>query len=178
LTELQRKVIKIDELDKKFLEAVMKAGAEKINLCIQCGTCTASCPSGLRTAFRTRQLMRRALLGFKEPVLSNNDVWLCTTCFTCLERCPRGVDPTDVILVLRNMAVKEGYMLDRHRQIATLFVKTGHAAPINDANRERRVKLGLTEVPPTTHMFPDALVEVQEIVKRMGFDKLVGYEWK
>jgi len=27
-------------------------------------------------------------------------------------------------------------------------------------------------------MFGNALAEVQEIVKKMGFDKLVGYEWK
>lgn len=176
MDKLQGKVTNIDELDKEFLEAVVKAGGERISLCIQCGTCTASCPSGRRTAFRTRQLMRRALLGFKESVLSDKDLWLCTTCFTCLERCPRGVDPTDVILVLRNMAVKAGYILNRHRTVATLFLKTGHAAPINDANREKRVKLGLTEVPPTTHMFQDALLELQEIVKRTGFDKLVSYE--
>jgi len=178
VAKLQKTVVRLDELDIGFAEAVAKAGGEKINLCIQCGTCTASCPSGRRTAFRTRQIMRRALLGFRDEVLSDKDLWLCTTCYTCLERCPRGVDPTDIILAIRNMAVKAGHMLDRHKMVAGLVLKHGHAVPIDEANRKLRASLGLGEVPPTTHMFKDGLVEVQEIIKKTGFDKLIGFEWK
>jgi heterodisulfide reductase subunit C len=178
LAEPEKKVVRLEELDSGFAEAVAKAGGEKINQCIQCGTCTASCPSGRRTAFRTRQLIRRALLGSREPVLSNKDLWLCTTCYTCLERCPRGVDPTDVILAMRIMAVQSGHMLDRHKLVAGLVMKSGHAVPIDDANRKLRVSLGLSELPPTTHKYSDALTEVQQLVKKTGFDKLVGYEWK
>jgi len=174
----QKNIVRLDELDVKFAEDVAEAGGEKINFCIQCGTCSASCPSGRRTAFRTRQLIRRALLGFRDEVLSDKDLWLCTTCFTCLERCPRGVDPTDVILALRNMAVKAGYMLDQHKRVAGYFVKYGHAVPINEENRKRRVSLGLSEVPPTTHKHEKALGEVQGIVKKMGFDKLIGFRWE
>lgn len=176
--EPHNNVVRLDQLDMGFAEAVAKAGGEKINLCIQCGTCTASCPSGRRTAFRTRQLIRRALLGFRDDVLSSKDLWLCTTCYTCLERCPRGVDPTDVILAIRTMAVKAGHMLDRHKLVAGFVLKSGHAVPINDSNRKLRKDLGLTEVPPTTHMYKEALSEVQKIVKKTGFDKLVEFEWK
>jgi len=178
VAEPQKKVVRLDELDMGFSEAVAKAGGEKINLCIQCGTCTASCPSGRRTAFRTRQLIRRALLGFREPVLSDKDLWLCTTCFTCLERCPRGVDPTDVILAIRNLAVQSGHMQDRHRLTANQLLWHGHALPIDETNRKVRVSMGLSEVPPTTHMFKDSLAEVQQIVKKTCFDKLIGFEWK
>jgi len=178
VTEPQKKVIRLETLDPSFSEAVSKAGGEKINLCIQCGTCTASCPSGRRTAFRTRQLIRRAVLGLKESVLSDKDLWLCTTCYTCLERCPRGVDPTDVILAMRTMAVQSGHMLDRHKLVASLVMKSGHAVPIDDANRKTRTSLGLSELPPTTHTHGDALAEVQTVVKKTAFDKLVGYEWK
>jgi heterodisulfide reductase subunit C len=69
-------------------------------------------------------------------------------------------------------------MLDRHRQVASLAMKSGHAVPIDDANRKTRVALGLPEVPPTTHKSADALKEVQQVMKKTGFDKLVGYEWK
>jgi heterodisulfide reductase subunit C len=178
VAESQKKVLKLDESDMGFSEAVAKAGGEKINSCIQCGTCTASCPSGRRTAFRTRQLIRRALLGLRESVLSDKDLWLCTTCYTCLERCPRGVDPTDVILAMRTMAVQSGHMLDRHKTVASLVLKSGHAVPIDENNRKTRISLGLPEVPPTTHKFNDALAEVQAVVKKTGFDKLVCYEWK
>jgi heterodisulfide reductase subunit C len=178
MAETPKKPLKLDELDKGFAEEVAKAGGEKINLCIQCGTCTASCPSGRRTAFRTRQLIRKAMLGCKESVVADKDLWLCTTCYTCLERCPRGVDPTDVILAIRNTAVKSGHMLDRHKQVASLVMKSGHAVPIDEANRKTRVALGLSEVPPTTHKSAEALKEVQEITKKTGFDKLVCHEWK
>ena len=178
MVELQKKIVKLDELDMGFSDAVERAGGDKIYHCIQCGVCTASCPSGRRTAFRTRQLIRRALLGFRENVLSDNDLWLCTTCFTCLERCPRGVDPTDVIFAMRNLAIQSGHMLDRHRLVTGLLSKSGHAVPIDKATMKLRVNLGLTEVPPTTHMFSDALTEVQEIMKKTNFDKLVRHEWK
>lgn len=174
----KKDIIRLDELDRDFAKAVAKAGGEKINLCIQCGTCTASCPSGRRTAFRTRQLIRRAMLGFRDEVLSDKDLWLCTTCFTCLERCPRGVDPTDVIIALRNMAVEAGYMLGQHKYVSSLFVKYGHAVPINEENRKLRASLGLSEIPPTTHKHKKALDEVQDIVKKTGFDRLIGFEWE
>jgi heterodisulfide reductase subunit C len=76
------------------------------------------------------------------------------------------------------MAVKTGHMLDRHKLVAGFVLKSGHAVPINDPNRKLRTDLGLTEVPPTTHMYKEALAEVQEIVKKTGFDKLVGFEWE
>ena len=178
MTEPQKKPLKLDELDKGFAEEVAKAGGEKINQCIQCGTCTASCPSGRRTAFRTRQIIRKAVLGCREPVLADKDLWLCTTCYTCLERCPRGVDPTDVILAIRNIAVKSGYMLDQHKRVAGQVLKSGHAVPIDEANRKTRANMGLEETPPTTHKHADALAEVQEITKKTGFDKLIGHEQK
>jgi len=117
-------------------------------------------------------------MGFRDAVLSDKDLWLCTTCYTCLERCPRGVDPTDVIIALRNMAVEAGHMLDQHKTVAGLFVKYGHAVPTNEANQKLRASLGLSETPPTTHMFKDALHEIQEIVKKTKFDKLIGLEGK
>ncbi len=76
------------------------------------------------------------------------------------------------------MAVKSGHMLDRHKLVAGQVLKSGHAVPIDDANRKARTSLGLAETPPTTHKHAGALGEVQEITKKTGFDKLVGHEWK
>ena len=160
-----------------FIEAV-KAEGERINLCFQCGVCTGSCPSGRRTAFRTRQIIRKAILGLRDKVLQDPNLWLCTTCYTCVERCPRGVDPAEVILTLRRLAVQAGYMLPKHKTVSNLVLKHGHAVPIDDANRKLRTELGLSELPPTTHMFEGDLNEVQIIAKKTGFCKLVGFEAK
>ena len=108
MAEPQKSIVRLDELDMKFAEAVVEAGGEKINLCLQCGTCSASCPFGRITPFRIRQLIRRAQLGFRDKVLSNKDLWLCTTCYTCAHRCPRDANPMEILIGLRSLVVEEG----------------------------------------------------------------------
>jgi len=113
---ISRETIHDEAIDPDFIDEIVEAGADRIRTCIQCGTCSSVCPSGRRTAFRTRELMRKALLGLKDEVLSSPDLWLCATCLTCLERCPRQIKVTDAIIIMRNMAVEEGYMLPEHRK--------------------------------------------------------------
>ena len=117
--------------------------------------------------------MRKALLGLKDEVLSSEDLWLCATCLTCLERCPRQIKVTDAIIIMRNMAVEAGYMLPQHRKASLKLLETGHAVPIDDANREIRKNLGLKEIPPTVHSSKKALADVQKIMERTGFKKLI-----
>lgn len=108
MAETPKEIIRLDKLDLGFPEAVAKSGGEKINLCIQCGTCSASCPFGRITPFRIRQLIRRAQLGFRDKVISNKDLWLCTTCYTCAYRCPRDANPMEILIGLRSLVVEEG----------------------------------------------------------------------
>jgi heterodisulfide reductase subunit C len=165
--------IKSEDIDPQFTESIVEAGADRIRTCIQCGTCSSVCPSGRRTAFRTRELMRKAVLGLKDEVLSSPDLWLCATCYTCLERCPKEIKVTDAIIIMRNMAVDEGFMLPEHRKASQKLISTGHAVPIDDANRKVRKELGLDELPPTTHSKKKALRDVQKIMKKTGFKKLI-----
>lgn len=161
-------------VDPEFTKSVVDAGADTVTLCFQCGTCTGGCPSGRVTAFRTRKLMRRVQLGFKDDVLPSDELWLCTTCTTCDERCPRGVKITDIIMTLRNMAVREGYMADAHKNPARNLISTGHAIPLGDAFRKLREALGLDGQPPTVLSDKEALEEVRNIIKATKFDELVG----
>jgi heterodisulfide reductase subunit C len=50
------------------------------------------------------------LLGMKERVLSSDIIWLCHMCYTCSFHCPQDVQFVNVMGVLREMAVKEGYV--------------------------------------------------------------------
>ncbi len=120
-----------------------------------------------------RKVVRRAQLGFEEDVLPSDDLWLCTTCFTCYERCPRGVEIVDIIMALRNMAVRKGYMAEPHRKVAELISKTGHLVTLRDEDKALRSKLGLQGTPPTVFSDPKALEEVKKIAVLCGFDKLV-----
>lgn len=170
----EKEEVKAKLVNPAFTKEVIKAGADTLMLCFQCGTCTGSCPSGRHTAFRTRKLMRKAQLGFKEDVLPSEELWLCTTCFTCSDRCPRGVKITDIIMTLRNMAVKEGHMAEAHKRTAQSVMKTGMTIPHTDDTKNMRKKLELSETPPTTLTDKKALEQVQKIVAKTNFDKLVG----
>ncbi len=170
--------IESEDIDPQFTERIVEAGADRIRTCIQCGTCSSVCPSGRRTAFRTRELMRKAVLGLKDEVLESPDLWLCATCYTCLERCPKEIKVTDAIIIMRNMAVDEGFMLPEHRKASQKLISTGHAVPLDDANLEMRKDLGLDELPPTTHSKKKALKEVQKIMKKTGFKALIESQAK
>lgn len=171
--KLSRETIHSDAIDPEFVDKIVEAGADRIRTCIQCGTCSSVCPSGRRTAFRTRELIRKALLGLKDEVLSSPDLWLCATCLTCLERCPRQIKVTDAIIIMRNMAADEGFMLPQHKKASKKLLETGHAVPLDAANQEMRKELGLQEVPPTVHSHKDALNDVKTIMERTGFKKLI-----
>ncbi len=181
-----KNIIQINQLNENFIKEFVDIGKNifgedvlrSIETCVQCGCCTGSCPSSRRTALRTRKIFRETVLGFKDSVLASDDLWLCTTCYTCYERCPRGVKTTDIIKVLRNMAVEHGCMAEAHRMTAAYVFKTGHGVPASDEVQTQRVKLGLSRLPPTTHSFPEALKSVQEILKLTGFDETVGFDWK
>ncbi|HML04443.1 MAG TPA: CoB--CoM heterodisulfide reductase subunit C, partial [Methanobacterium sp.] len=167
-----------EKIDPTFKEALAESGTETIGLCYQCGTCTGSCPSGRRTPYRIRSIIRKANFGLKEEVLNDETIWECVTCYTCQERCPRGVEIVDVVKAIRNMQSQAGKMAQAHKMTGTFVLKTGHGVPINDATMALRKKVGLAELPPTTHEYPEALEEVQKILKKTGFDTLIGYNWE
>jgi heterodisulfide reductase subunit C len=162
--------------DPDFTAEFIDAGIETVKHCFQCGTCSGSCPSGRRTPYKVRQIVRKCLLGLKEEVITDDALWMCTTCYTCQERCLRSVKIVDIIKKARNIAAHAGYMAKPHKMTGVFVMNTGHGVPINDATKALRTKIGLSEIPPTTHAFPEALAEVQKICKITGFDELIGYD--
>ena len=168
-------IYSMDDIDKEFTQKFVDAGIETVDHCFQCGTCGGGCPSGRRTPYRVRQIVRKCLLGLKEEVISDPALWMCTTCYTCQERCPRSVKIVDIIKMARNEAAKAGYMADAHKATGSFVIKFGHGVPINDKTKDLRKAIGLDELPPTVHAFPEALEEVQKICVACEFDKLIGF---
>ena len=162
--------------DPDFTAEFIDAGIETVKHCFQCGTCSGSCPSGRRTPYKVRQIVRKCLLGLKEEVITDDALWMCTTCYTCQERCLRSVKIVDIIKKARNIAAHAGYMAKPHKMTGVFVMNTGHGVPINDTVKAWRAKIGLPEIPPTTHAYPEALAEVQKICKITGFDELIGYD--
>ena len=162
--------------DPDFTAEFIDAGIETVKHCFQCGTCSGGCPSGRRTPYKVRQIVRKCLLGLKEEVITDDALWMCTTCYTCPERCLRSVKIVEIIKKARNVAAHAGYMAKAHKMTGVFVLNTGHAVPINDEVKALRAKIGLPEVPPTTHAFPEALTEVQKLCKITAFDELIGYD--
>ena len=162
--------------DPDFTAEFIDSGIETVKHCFQCGTCSGSCPSGRRTPYKVRQIVRKCLLGLKEEVITDDALWMCTTCYTCQERCLRSVKIVEIIKKARNIAAHAGYMAKPHKMTGVFVMNTGHGVPINDATKALRAKIGLPEIPPTTHAYPEALEEVQKICKITGFDELIGYD--
>ncbi len=89
-------------------EALVAMGAEKLNLCMQCGMCAGSCPWRIVDGpFNVRRLIRMAQLGV-EGYESDDILYGCTTCNKCVLRCPRGVTIIDVVKAMRAMIAETG----------------------------------------------------------------------
>ncbi|MBE0480309.1 MAG: 4Fe-4S dicluster domain-containing protein [Dehalococcoidia bacterium] len=83
-------------------------GGEDIRLCIQCGTCSASCPNASKMEFAPRELIAMARAGLRKEVLTSNSMWLCASCYLCTVRCPRGIKPTNLMHALESLAARDG----------------------------------------------------------------------
>ena len=92
-------------------EVAAQPGGDHLQACFACGACTAGCPvAEIDSAYNPRRIVRQVLLGLEEEVLKSDLLWLCTTCFTCYAHCPQDVKFTDIMGVLRKMAVERGYV--------------------------------------------------------------------
>ena len=95
----------------KDVSEEMRAIAEEVAQCYQCGTCTGACPvvavGGMD--YTPRAIMRMVQAGLEDEVLSSQTIWTCASCYACVVRCPRDIEITDVMTQLRNVALKKGY---------------------------------------------------------------------
>ncbi len=110
--------IVLSEMDANFKnEIASHPGAEHIQRCFTCGTCTAACPvAEVHDEYDPRRIIRMCILGMKKEVLSSDILWMCSRCYTCYALCPQGVKFSDVLDILREMAVKEGFV-ERERYV-------------------------------------------------------------
>ncbi len=100
------------EMKLDFLNEVKQIpGGEKIVDCIQCGTCSGSCPTSYLMEDSPRALFYKIRTGLRNEVLNSPDIWLCTSCYMCYVRCPRGIKVTDIMYALKRLSVKERFSM-------------------------------------------------------------------
>ncbi|MBN1764378.1 MAG: 4Fe-4S dicluster domain-containing protein [Sedimentisphaerales bacterium] len=94
-------------LSSEFLRHVYELPQGKsIDKCIQCGTCSASCPTSSAMEYGPREIIAALRAGVLEKVLKSNTVWLCASCYSCSVRCPAKIPFTDVMYELKRLGVK------------------------------------------------------------------------
>jgi heterodisulfide reductase subunit C len=148
MSETKDATIDVGQLHPGFRhEIAAEPGGERFLRCFSCGTCVAGCPVAGRTErYNPRRIVRMALLGMREEVLSSEFVWLCSTCYTCYERCPQDVHIPELMNAIRNIAVREGHVPQAFRLQAELLRDHGRLYEITDFENQRRAEYGLPPV--------------------------------
>jgi Fe-S oxidoreductase len=116
----EQAVVGPDAVGPGFLgDVVALPEGDSIYRCMQCGTCSASCPLGDVLEYGPRQIILKARCGAIADVLASPSVWMCVGCYTCSSRCPRGIDLTDTIWpAVRDHALQEGFQPPAELQTA------------------------------------------------------------
>jgi len=113
-----------EELVEKFRQHVRALpGGEAIDECIQCGTCSGSCPTSWAMDYSPREIIAALRAGNLEPILEGNTMWMCTSCYNCYERCPQKIRVTDLMYELKRLAVRHGIYPSRMRK-SVVMAKT------------------------------------------------------
>ncbi len=107
-------------LRQVFLEQVnFIPSGDRINRCIQCGTCTGSCPVSYAMDISPRQLIALFRAGEMERIMKSRTIWICASCYSCTTRCPSGIKITDIIYALKRTAMEKN-MKSSAPQVQTL----------------------------------------------------------
>ena len=96
-----------DAVDLAFAEE-QGFDAEKLSSCLQCGTCSSTCPTYFAMDTSPRKLWRMVALGLKEDIMRSSTFWLCTACHSCTVRCPRGIPVSDSMRQVREWVIRSG----------------------------------------------------------------------
>jgi heterodisulfide reductase subunit C len=130
--KIEKKVTYEERLEPNFLEDIKDAsGCAEIDGCIQCGTCSSSCPMSVYMDFPPRKIIAMVKNGFKDEALRNFTIWLCPSCYTCQVRCPAKIKITDVMYALKRKAIQEKVYPSRFvipildREMSRLIAKHG-----------------------------------------------------
>lgn len=90
-----------DEIDN-LLHA---AHGNPLNTCVQCGTCSGTCPVADFMDHTPRHLIGMIRSNFKEEVLASNTFWYCASCYHCTVRCPAQIDIAGLMYALKRYTI-------------------------------------------------------------------------
>ena len=96
------------------------AGEAPLSACFQCKKCSGGCPLTFAMDLLPDQVIRLALLGQTEQVLSCQTIWVCSSCQTCTTRCPNNIDIAGSMDWLKEEALRRGISVPQP-EVATFY---------------------------------------------------------
>jgi heterodisulfide reductase subunit C len=133
------KDIRLEEkMSLDFMDEVYALpGGDKVKDCIQCGTCSGSCPASFKMEKTPRQIFSMIRAGMRDEVLSSDTMWLCASCYTCPVRCPKEIKIADVFYAIKRIAIREG----KARKNKAAVLSGSFAKLVNKYGRNSEVRL-------------------------------------
>jgi len=97
-----------EDLDLEFGKSISsRPGGEDLYRCIQCGTCSATCPVSIYMPQTPRRIIAMTRAGMRNEVLSSSTIWLCASCYACTVDCPKEIKITDIMYALKQEAMEQ-----------------------------------------------------------------------
>jgi heterodisulfide reductase subunit C len=175
-TVVEEKVILDKEYDPGFATEIVKYGGRDVKTCHQCGNCTGVCPYSLKTVYKTRNIIKMCQLGLKSLVL--HTPWLCATCYRCYEHCPEDINAAEVMIALRHIAIREGYIPEFIVRVTNNVLKYGQSIAPSREVEVLREQLELGPLPYARPKHSKNITEIQHIIRATDFDELIKIRTK
>ncbi len=90
-----------NSIKQDLYNEIEKLGAKDMEVCMQCGNCSASCPLSSGENTFPRKIYRYLQLGLADKLLESPEPWLCYYCGDCNTDCPRGAEPAETMMAAR-----------------------------------------------------------------------------
>lgn len=171
---VEEKVIDESQLEPDFAKEIKKYGGKDVMTCLQCGNCTGVCPISLKIDYKTRSIIKYCQFGLKKYTLGTR--WVCATCYRCFEHCPADINPAEVMIALRHIAVREGVIPPFVKVAATNLVKYGQSVKPDAEINKIRKELGLEEIYTFDAPYKKVIREINVLIHASKYDKLIGIE--
>lgn len=81
------------------------AHGNPLKTCLQCGTCSGTCPVAEYMDHTPRRLIAMINAGAKDAVLASNTYWYCASCYYCTVRCPSQIDIAGLMYALKRYSI-------------------------------------------------------------------------
>ncbi|MBM3125404.1 MAG: 4Fe-4S dicluster domain-containing protein [Chloroflexi bacterium] len=93
---------------QEVLNLLHASEGNPINFCIQCGTCSGTCPVAGFMDHSPRQIIAMINAGMKEEVMNSNTFWYCASCYHCTVRCPQEINITGLMYAMKRYSIWKG----------------------------------------------------------------------